>query len=130
MSHPGLLARTIDARNVRRAQLGIVLGLGAAVAGAYGFNAEVRAETGYALAALGSGDGHAVGDYLLSFGVWAPIASLFLMVLQAVAAPIPAIFVAFANGLAFGVVGGGGHVVQPLGRPWRAAPPPGSRDFV
>jgi uncharacterized membrane protein YdjX (TVP38/TMEM64 family) len=29
------------------------------------------------------------------------------MVLQAVAAPIPAIFVAFANGLAFGVVGGG-----------------------
>jgi uncharacterized membrane protein YdjX (TVP38/TMEM64 family) len=92
---------------VRRAQLSIVLGLGAAVVGAYLFNAEVQAETGHALAVLSTGDGRAVGDYLLSFGVWAPIASLFLMVLQAVAAPVPAIFVAFANGLAFGVVGGG-----------------------
>jgi len=92
---------------VRQAQLGIVLGLGAAVAGTYLFSTEVQAETGRALAVLGSGDGHEVGDYLLGFGVWAPIASLLLMVLQAVAAPIPAIFVAFANGLAFGVVGGG-----------------------
>jgi uncharacterized membrane protein YdjX (TVP38/TMEM64 family) len=107
MTHPGQLARTVDTRVVRRAQLGIVLGLGAAVAGSYLFNADVHAETGRALAVLSSGDGRAVGDYLLGFGVWAPIASLFLMVLQAVAAPIPAIFVAFANGLAFGVVGGG-----------------------
>jgi uncharacterized membrane protein YdjX (TVP38/TMEM64 family) len=107
MTRFGRLARTVDTRVVRRAQLGIVLGLGAALAGAYLFNADVQAEMGHALTVLGSGDGRAVGDYLLSFGVWAPIASLFLMVLQAVAAPIPAIFVAFANGLAFGVVGGG-----------------------
>lgn len=101
------LARTMDSRAVRRAQLGLVLGLGVVLSGAYVLNAGVQAETGRALAVLSSGDGHAVGDYLLSFGVWAPIASLFLMVLQAVAAPIPAVFVAFANGLAFGVVGGG-----------------------
>lgn len=107
MMHPGQLTRTIDARAVRRAQLGIVLGVSAAVVAAYLFNADVHAETAHALAVLSSGDGHAVGEYLLSFGVWAPIASLFLMVLQAVAAPVPAIFVAFANGLAFGVVGGG-----------------------
>jgi uncharacterized membrane protein YdjX (TVP38/TMEM64 family) len=107
MSHLSRPARTIDTGLVRRVQLGIVLGLGAAVAGAYLSSAEVQAETARALAVLSSGDGRAVGDYLLSFGVWAPIASLFLMVLQAVAAPIPAIFVAFANGLAFGVVGGG-----------------------
>ncbi|MDQ2652375.1 MAG: TVP38/TMEM64 family protein [Chloroflexota bacterium] len=107
MTHPSRLARTIDTSVVRRVQLGIVLGLGAVVAAAYLSSAEIQAETARALAVLGSGDGHAVGDYLLSFGVWAPIASLFLMVLQAVAAPIPAIFVAFANGLAFGVVGGG-----------------------
>jgi uncharacterized membrane protein YdjX (TVP38/TMEM64 family) len=99
--------RTIDSTMVRRVQFAIVLGLGAAVAGAYLFNADVQAETARALAVLRTGDGHAVGEYLVSFGVWAPIASLFLMVLQAVAAPIPAIFVAFANGLAFGVVGGG-----------------------
>lgn len=107
MTHPVRPANTIETRTVRRAQLGIVLGLGAAIAGAYLLNRDVQAETGRALAVLGSGDGQAVGEYLVSFGVWAPIASLFLMVLQAVAAPIPAIFVAFANGLAFGVVGGG-----------------------
>ena len=97
----------VDTTLVRRTQFGIVLGLGTAVVAAYLFNAEVHAETGRALAVLATGDGHAVGDYLLGFGIWAPIASLFLMVLQAVAAPIPAIFVAFANGLAFGVIGGG-----------------------
>jgi uncharacterized membrane protein YdjX (TVP38/TMEM64 family) len=101
------LARTIDTGTVRRVQLGIVLGLSATVVGAWFFNADVHAETGRALTVLGTGDGRAVGDYLLSFGVWAPIASLLLMILQAVAAPIPAIFVAFANGLAFGVIGGG-----------------------
>lgn len=74
MMHPGRLARTIETRDVRRAQLGIALGLSAAVAGAYLFNADVQAETGRALAVLSSGNGHAVGDYLLGFGVWAPIA--------------------------------------------------------
>lgn len=98
---------TIESKLVRRVQLGIVLGLSAAIAIAYFFIPGVQAETGRALAVLSSGDGRAVGDYILGFGVWAPIASLFLMVLQAVAAPVPAIFVAFANGLAFGVVGGG-----------------------
>ena len=39
--------------------------------------------------------------------VGAPVASLFLMLVQAVAAPVPALLVAFANGLAFGVVWGG-----------------------
>ncbi len=107
MTHPGRLLRAIDTRGVRRAQFGLVLGLGVAVAAAYLFNTHVHAEVSRALAVLSSGDGRAVGDYLQSFGVWAPIASLLLMVLQAVAAPIPAVFVAFANGLAFGVVGGG-----------------------
>lgn len=107
MMHPGRQASTVESRRVRRVQLGVMLGLGAAVAGAYLLSADLQAETGRALAVLSSGDGRAVGDYLSGFGIWAPIASLFLMVLQAVAAPIPAVFVAFANGLAFGVVGGG-----------------------
>ena len=107
MSKLSSLIRTIEPRAVRRVQLGIVLGLSVVVAGAYVCSVDVQSETGRALAVLGTGDGRAVGDYLLSFGVWAPVASLVLMVLQAVAAPVPAIFVAFANGLAFGVVGGG-----------------------
>lgn len=41
-------------------------------------------------------------DYLLGFGIWAPLASALLMVIQSVAAPIPAFVITFANGLLFG----------------------------
>lgn len=98
---------SLSPRAVRLAQLGITLGLLAAFALAYLLHDGVRAEVGRALATLASGDGEAIGHYLLDFGVWAPLASLFLMVLQAVAAPVPAVLVAFANGLAFGVIWGG-----------------------
>lgn len=100
-------AGAISPRAVRLARLGVTLGLLAAFAAAYLLHDGLRAEVGHALAILASGDGEAIGAYLLSFGVWAPVASLFLMVLQAVAAPVPAVLVAFANGLAFGVVWGG-----------------------
>ncbi len=45
-------------------------------------------------------------DYLLGFGVWAPVVSGALMVFQAIAAPLPAFVVTFANGLLFGWAGG------------------------
>ena len=45
-------------------------------------------------------------DYILSFGLLAPIASCFLMVLQALVAPVPSFLITFANGLAFGVFWG------------------------
>lgn len=43
-----------------------------------------------------------VKEYIQSFGVWAVAASFLLMVLQSVAAPIPAFFVTFANALIWG----------------------------
>ena len=49
----------------------------------------------------------AVRDYILSFGAWAPVVSGLLMILQALAAPLPAFLITFANGLAFGVLWGG-----------------------
>jgi uncharacterized membrane protein YdjX (TVP38/TMEM64 family) len=97
----------LSSRTVRLVQLSVVLGIAAFSALAYGLNADLRSEVGRALAILASGDGVAIGHYLRSHGVWAPVASLFLMLAQAVAAPVPAILVAFANGLAFGVVWGG-----------------------
>jgi len=97
----------ISARTVQRVRLGSLLVTGAALALLYVLHAGFRMESGRAVSVLTSGDGTAIGDYLLSYGVWAPIASLCLMVLQAVAAPVPAILVAFANGLTFGVVWGG-----------------------
>jgi uncharacterized membrane protein YdjX (TVP38/TMEM64 family) len=97
----------LPSRTVRLVQLSVVLGIAALGALAYGLHDGLRSEVGRALALLATGDGVAIGDYLRSYGVGAPVASLFLMLVQAVAAPVPAILVAFANGLTFGVVWGG-----------------------
>jgi uncharacterized membrane protein YdjX (TVP38/TMEM64 family) len=97
----------MSARSVRLAQVAVVLGIAAMVAVAYGLHEGFRAEVARATAVLATGNGEAIGAYLRSFGVWAPVASLGLMLVQAVAAPVPAILVAFGNGLAFGVVAGG-----------------------
>lgn len=79
----------------------------AAVALAYLTAPGFRSEIDRALSVLGGGDADAIRDYVLSYGAWAPVVSLLLMVLQAIAAPVPGFLVAFANGLAFGVVWGG-----------------------
>jgi uncharacterized membrane protein YdjX (TVP38/TMEM64 family) len=74
---------------------------------AFRYNDGFRLEGQRAIAIVASGDAAAIGAYLRSFGPWAPIASLGLMVLQAVWAPVPAFLITFANGLAFGVIWGG-----------------------
>ncbi len=45
-------------------------------------------------------------DYILGFGIWAPIVSFLLMVFQSVAAPLPAFIITFANAGLFGWVYG------------------------
>ena len=97
----------VTARTVRVGQLVFVLGLAATIALAYVLHDGFRGEVARASGVLTTGHGEAIGDYLRGFGVWAPVASLGLMLVQAVAAPVPAILVAFANGLAFGVFWGG-----------------------
>jgi len=67
---------------------------------------DFRSETNRALGMLGRGDIVALRDYILSFGLWAPVASCLLMVLQALVAPVPSFIITFANGLAFGVFWG------------------------
>ncbi|WP_461204843.1 TVP38/TMEM64 family protein [Clostridium sp. DL1XJH146] len=44
--------------------------------------------------------------YILSFGVWAPVVSFFLMIIQSVLAPLPAFIITFANAGLFGWVYG------------------------
>ena len=44
--------------------------------------------------------------YILSFGVWAPIISFILMILQSIVAPLPAFLITFANAALFGWVKG------------------------
>jgi uncharacterized membrane protein YdjX (TVP38/TMEM64 family) len=80
------------------------------LAGAFGIgllaSADLRAELALMLDLLAQGDAGAVRDYILSYGYWAPVISLALMVAQALAAPVPSFVITFANGLAFGVFWG------------------------
>jgi uncharacterized membrane protein YdjX (TVP38/TMEM64 family) len=87
-------------------QLALVLVPAALLGLLYAVSEGFRTEAGHAVAALSAGDMTALRDYILSFGVWAPVVSLLLMVAQALIAPVPASLVTFANGLAFGVVWG------------------------
>ena len=45
-------------------------------------------------------------EYILSFGIWGPVVSFLLMILQSVAAPLPSFVITFANAALFGWVYG------------------------
>ena len=91
----------------------ILLALVAAV-GTYFTNDPFRAEIDYALALVKSGDQAMIRDYLMGYGAWAPVVSVVLMVAQALIVGIPASFVMFANGVAFGT--SNGAVINIIGR--------------
>lgn len=84
-----------------------VILLVAAFAIAYFVFEGFESEVDRAVSLLTRGDIQALRDYILSFGVWAPLISVALMILQALLAFLPAFVIAFANGLAFGFFWGG-----------------------
>jgi len=55
-----------------------------------------------AVVILSSVDISAMKNYILSFGIWAPVVSFLLMVFQSIAAPLPAFVITFANAALFG----------------------------
>jgi uncharacterized membrane protein YdjX (TVP38/TMEM64 family) len=85
----------------------LTVGMVAAIAALFFLSDSFRSETGRAIDVLTSGEGEAIRAYLLSFGIWAPVISLALMLLQAVITPIPSVLIVFANGLTFGPLLGG-----------------------
>jgi uncharacterized membrane protein YdjX (TVP38/TMEM64 family) len=91
---------------VPRAATAIALGAVALAAGAWAASPALRAGVGAGVRALSAADAQesveAFRAYVLGFGAFAPLVSAALMVLQAVAAPLPAFVVTFANGLLFG----------------------------
>ncbi len=95
-----------DGRRIRWLRFSLLVAGAAAFGLVYLLLDGFRAETNRALGILGRGDVAGLRDYIVSFGVWAPVASCFLMVLQALAAPVPSFLITFANGLAFGVFWG------------------------
>ena len=96
----------VDGRTVRWVRFGLLVGVGIVFGLSYLASAGFRAELHRAVGILGSGDVAGLRDYIVSFGWWAPVVSCLLMVLQALAAPIPSFLITFANGLAFGVFAG------------------------
>ncbi len=52
---------------------------------------------------LNAGSIAAAAEYIRSFGAWAPVLSILLMILQSVIAPLPGSLVAATNGVVFGV---------------------------
>jgi len=111
MNRPGQLppvARPVnlDARTVRWIRLVLVVVAAVLFGLLYLLSAGFRSEFHRGLALLGRGDIEGLRDYILSFGIWAPVASCFLMILQALVAPVPSFLITFANGLAFGVFWG------------------------
>jgi uncharacterized membrane protein YdjX (TVP38/TMEM64 family) len=106
--HPPSVARpvSLDARTVRWLRLVLFLFVAALFGLLYLLSSGFRSEINQALGLLGRGDIAGLRDYILSYGFWAPVASLFLMVLQALVAPVPSFLITFANGLAFGVFWG------------------------
>ncbi len=97
----------IESRTVRRVRLALILAAAAMLGLAYLLSEEFRAEANRAAGILWRGDVSGLRDYILSFGAWAPVVSALLMILQALAAPLPAFLITFANGLAFGAFWGG-----------------------
>lgn len=83
-------------------KIGIIIGLIAI----YIFVSPVSEWVGKMVALFGKLDVEAIKEYILSFGIWAPIISFFLMIFQSVAAPLPAFLITFANAGLFGWVKG------------------------
>lgn len=92
-----------------RGQLALLTFLGLGFAGAvalYALIAPLRETINAGIVALDPRDIGRLRDYLRGLGAWAPAVSFLLMVLQSVAAPLPAFVITIANGLLFGAFWG------------------------
>jgi uncharacterized membrane protein YdjX (TVP38/TMEM64 family) len=98
--------RARSARSARKRRA-TVLGLLALALAAYALVPPLRAAVNAGVAALDPRDVGRLRDYLLGFGPWAAAVSFLLMVIQSVAAPLPAFVITLANGLLFGAFWGG-----------------------
>jgi uncharacterized membrane protein YdjX (TVP38/TMEM64 family) len=102
VAHPAGL----DARTTRWLRLLLPASAAVLFGPLYLLSEGFRSETNQAVGILGRGDIAGLRDYIVSFGLWAPVASCLLMVLQGLVAPVPSFLITFANGLAFGVFWG------------------------
>lgn len=96
----------IAADVAKRARWGLGILLVVLAGAAWFLSPALRGEVSELVEMMARGRVDALGDRLESYGLWGPLISLGIMVLQGVLAPIPAFVVTFANGLAFGAFTG------------------------
>jgi uncharacterized membrane protein YdjX (TVP38/TMEM64 family) len=82
------------------------IGILALVIGIYLFVSPINKFINQMILYLSMLDLESLKQYILSFGIWAPIISFILMILQSIAAPLPAFLITFANAALFGWVKG------------------------
>lgn len=121
--------RRIRAALVAAAALALIAG-GLAVV--YGVSPTVRLEVDRIASLLGEADITPVREYLLAWGVWAPLLSAVLQVVTSVIPPLPSWVLPIVNAMVFGAVPGGllsfatalvaaaicFGLARALGRPW------------
>lgn len=76
------------------------------IIGLYLFIPLIKTNVNQAISVLKTVNVDAARGYILGFGIWAPVVSFLLMVLQSIAAPLPAFIITFANAGLFGWVKG------------------------
>jgi len=96
--HPAPSSESRVSRWNLAAKTALLVGLPAA----YLLIPPLRERVDHWIVLLGTVDVAAVRAYVQAAGVWAPLASIGLMVLQAVIAPLPAFVITFANAAVFG----------------------------
>ncbi len=89
-----------------RRPLWLACGALAALALLYWLSPGFRGRVQQAVDLLARADIEQTRDYLRGFGVWSPVISALLMVLQALLLPLPSMALTLANGLVFGTFWG------------------------
>ena len=85
---------------------GLKIGILIVLTGLYFLIPAVKINVNQAIFILKNVDVDLARGYILGFGIWAPVVSFLLMILQSIAAPLPAFIITFANAGLFGWVKG------------------------
>jgi len=89
-------------KSSKRNGLMIKLAVVAIIIGLYFFVTPIKVNINQAIFILQNVDVELARGYILGFGIWAPVVSFCLMILQSIAAPLPAFIITFANAGLFG----------------------------
>ena len=100
--HPADPADQASLKRTRRIMRWVTLGILVIAVAVCALVPALRNQFAQIFALLSSGDLGAVAQLIRSFGPWAAVVSFLLMILQSLAAPIPAFLITFANAAVFG----------------------------